>query len=244
MVGPSSECVICLRESRARAQRRAVRLSVGFCVAALLVCGVVFGSRLLGGSAAAPVAEPSRPRVRPALAEAAPGEAMPARRASNDVPSERTEQNPLPTDAEREAQGATTAEASASATAVASASASAIPPQPASPARIPSQREVEAAVHATPVLMFSTGWCPHCKRARQFFQANGIDVVDRDIEADAAAASELKRRTGGKAIPLIDVDGKQLRGFDESETLQAVASSVSRRLGVSGVQIVPAAVRN
>ncbi|HEY1535094.1 MAG TPA: glutaredoxin family protein, partial [Polyangiaceae bacterium] len=129
---------------------------------------------------------------------------------------------------------------------------SAVPPatalasaEPAPTARVPSNEEVLAAVHATPVLMFSTTWCPHCNRARQFFQANGLRVVDRDVDSDASANAELKRRIGRSAIPLIEIDGQQLPpGFSEQATLQAVAASVQRRLGVSSVRLVPASAPN
>jgi glutaredoxin len=93
--------------------------------------------------------------------------------------------------------------------------------------------------------MFSTTWCPHCNRARQFFQANGLRVVDRDVDSDASANAELKRRIGRSAIPLIEIDGQQLPpGFSEQATLQAVAASVQRRLGVSSVRLVPASAPN
>ena len=92
--------------------------------------------------------------------------------------------------------------------------------------------------------MFSTSWCPHCERARHFFQAYGVRVVDHDVDADARAAAELKRRSGGKAVPLIDVDGRELRGFDERATMEAVIASVERRLGVTGVKLSVASVSN
>jgi len=109
-------------------------------------------------------------------------------------------------------------------------------------ARAPSERELLTALRATPVSMFSTSWCPHCERARRFFRANGMSVVDRDVDADAQAAAELKRRSGGKAVPLIDVDGRELRGFDERATRDAVVASVERRLGITGINLTVASV--
>jgi len=109
---------------------------------------------------------------------------------------------------------------------------------------VPSKSELTAALQATPVSMFSASWCPHCQRARRFFQANGVRVVERDIDADAQAKAELERRSGGKAVPLIDVDGRELRGFDERATIEAVAASVARRLGLSSVQLSVATVSN
>jgi len=116
--------------------------------------------------------------------------------------------------------------------------------EPTPGVRVPSKRELMAALRATPVSMFSASWCPHCLRARRFFQTYGLSVVDHDIDADARAAAELERRSGGKAVPLIDVDGLVLRGFDERATMQAVVASVERRLGVTGVKLSVASVSN
>ncbi len=105
--------------------------------------------------------------------------------------------------------------------------------------RLPNAAEILAAWHATPVLMFSTSWCPVCDHARRFFRANDIPFVDKDIESDAAAAAELKRRTGRNAIPVIEIDGQQLQpGFGEQVVLQAVVSSVERRLDIGGLNLV------
>jgi glutaredoxin len=90
--------------------------------------------------------------------------------------------------------------------------------------------------------MFTASWCPHCDRARRFFQERGVHVVEHDIDADARAAAELARRSGGKAVPLIDVDGRELRGFDQRATTEALLASIERRLGVTGVKFTVASV--
>ena len=69
-----------------------------------------------------------------------------------------------------------------------------------------------------------------------------MSVVEHDIDADARAAAELKRRTGGKAVPLIDVDGRELKGFNQRAAIEAMVSSVERRLGVAGVKLSVASV--
>jgi glutaredoxin len=133
-----------------------------------------------------------------------------------------------------------------SASALASASSSAVAESALAPStHAPTQQEVQAALRSTPVQMFSTSWCPVCARARQFFHANGIGFVDHDVDKDPAASAELQHRSGGRAIPLIEVDGQQLRvGFSEQDTMQAVATSVARRLGVTGLHLVPQSAPN
>jgi glutaredoxin 3 len=227
--GPDGECVVCLREARERATRRARRLALAACVSLFGVSGALLAARLLRAPSAPQAitslaAEPPiavAPVASQAVPEMPPSEVVSVNAAPSAAPSLPP---PLP--------------ASAAALAVASA-------EPVTAPRQPTSAEVQAAYHATPVLMFSTSWCPVCARARQFFNANGLKFEDRDVDADPQASAELKRRSGGKAIPLIDVDGQQLRpGFSEQATMQAVAASVERRLGVSGVRLVPAAAPN
>jgi glutaredoxin len=213
-------------------------LSAGFFAFTLAVCGLLLASRLRRAPRAAERANyvATLNAAVPSAAFAPGVSANPARAATEPAPAG---SNALNEPAQAAPPSIATASAAPNA---ANAANAAVAAAPAASARLPSRQEVVAAVRATPVLMFSASWCPVCARARRFFQSNGIQVVDRDVDADATANAELKRRSGGKAIPLIEVDGQQLRaGFSEQDTMQAVASSVERRLGVTGLRLVPAA---
>jgi glutaredoxin len=63
------------------------------------------------------------------------------------------------------------------------------------------------------VVMYSTSWCPHCKRARAYFAQNGIAYQDIDVEKSAAGKRDFAA-LGGGGVPLIVVGGKAMRGFD------------------------------
>ena len=64
------------------------------------------------------------------------------------------------------------------------------------------------------VVMYSTSWCPVCKTAKQFFQQNGVDFVEKDIEKSTSAEQEYKR-LGGNGVPLIVVGDNTMSGFSE-----------------------------
>jgi len=61
--------------------------------------------------------------------------------------------------------------------------------------------------------MYSTSWCPHCKRARAYFAQNGIAYQDIDVEKSESGKRDFAR-LGGGGVPLILVGGKAMRGFD------------------------------
>jgi glutaredoxin-like YruB-family protein len=65
------------------------------------------------------------------------------------------------------------------------------------------------------VVMYSTGWCGYCKKAKRYFKANGIAYTEYDIEKDRRAKSEYDR-LGGRGVPLIVVGQKRISGFSEA----------------------------
>jgi glutaredoxin len=76
------------------------------------------------------------------------------------------------------------------------------------------------------VTIYGTSWCGACKAARQYFASHKIPFADKDIERDADAARELAAKAAKMGIPtdrvpVIDVRGRLLLGFDQAriETL-------------------------
>jgi glutaredoxin len=104
--------------------------------------------------------------------------------------------------------------------------------------RVPSAAEIENALRSVRVVMYSTEWCGVCQRAREFLGNHAIAFREVDIERDPVARAEVKRVTGRTAVPVLEIDGVIAgSGFSESATAQAIAASVERRLGVSGIQL-------
>jgi len=67
------------------------------------------------------------------------------------------------------------------------------------------------------VKVYSTPGCPWCAKAKEFLKANNIKYKDIDVAEDSDAAKEMIEKSGQKGVPVIDIDGKILIGFDEGE---------------------------
>jgi glutaredoxin-like YruB-family protein len=67
------------------------------------------------------------------------------------------------------------------------------------------------------VIVFSTPTCSYCNMAKQYFRRNKIRFKDVDVSRDQAAARDLVRRTGQMGVPVIDINGKLIVGFDKPE---------------------------
>lgn len=59
-----------------------------------------------------------------------------------------------------------------------------------------------------------------CKMAKSFLDANKIPYQDLNVAEDKALAKEMITRSGQKSVPVIDVDGELLIGFDEAQLKQ------------------------
>ncbi len=72
------------------------------------------------------------------------------------------------------------------------------------------------------VTIYTTPTCVYCKRAKEFFGAHNVVYEEKDVARDVAARNEMVEKSGQLGVPVIDVDGKIVVGFDESELQTAL----------------------
>lgn len=75
---------------------------------------------------------------------------------------------------------------------------------------------------AKKVKIYSTPTCPYCAQAKQFFRQNGIEYADIDVSSDQKAAKEMIEKSGQMGVPVIDIDGKIVIGFDREKIKKAL----------------------
>lgn len=64
------------------------------------------------------------------------------------------------------------------------------------------------------VIVFSTPTCTYCNMAKKYFRDKGIRFKDVDVSRDSHAARDMVRRSGQQGVPVIDIGGKIVVGFD------------------------------
>ena len=72
------------------------------------------------------------------------------------------------------------------------------------------------------VTVYSTNTCPFCIRAKQFLKDNKIEFINIDVSEDQAKAQEMIKKSGQMGVPVIDVDGKIVIGFDKEKIKEAL----------------------
>jgi len=75
---------------------------------------------------------------------------------------------------------------------------------------------------AKKVTVYSTPTCPFCIRAKQFLKESNIQFQDIDVSSDQVKAQEMIDRSGQMGVPVIDVDGKIIIGFDKDKIKEAL----------------------
>ncbi len=60
-----------------------------------------------------------------------------------------------------------------------------------------------------PITMYSTRWCPDCRRAKTFMKERGVEFRDVDIEEDPSAEEiVIKANDGRRRVPTLEVGGR------------------------------------
>jgi glutaredoxin-like YruB-family protein len=73
------------------------------------------------------------------------------------------------------------------------------------------------------VYLYTTSWCPACKRAKAFLRREGVKFTEKDVENNRANLEEMLKKSGGaRGVPVIDVNGTIMRGFSARALKQAL----------------------
>jgi len=75
------------------------------------------------------------------------------------------------------------------------------------------------------VKVYGTPTCPFCIRVKQFLKDNNVVFEDIDLSADPSKVQEMVERSGQMGVPVIDIDGTIVVGFDKEK--------ISELLGIS-----------
>ncbi len=67
------------------------------------------------------------------------------------------------------------------------------------------------------VIVFTTPTCPWCTRAKSYLRSRGVKFREVDVARDQAAARDLVRRTGQMGVPVVEIDGRPIVGFDQGK---------------------------
>ena len=97
------------------------------------------------------------------------------------------------------------------------------PPGSDEPRKRGAPLEERAAQHE--VVVYTTSWCGWCRKTLKFLDQRGVPFENRDIEADRSWRRELREKTGSTSVPVVEIDGQIIRGYDPERMAQLLRSS-------------------
>ena len=72
------------------------------------------------------------------------------------------------------------------------------------------------------VIIYSTPTCPFCIMAKKFLKDKNVDFEDFDVSSDRTKAQEMIQKSGQMAVPVLDIDGEIIVGFDKEKIRRAL----------------------
>lgn len=70
------------------------------------------------------------------------------------------------------------------------------------------------------VKVFSTPSCSYCVTLKEFLKNNDIEFDDIDVSEDETASTEMVKKSGQMGVPVIDIDGEIIIGFDKEKVVK------------------------
>lgn len=64
------------------------------------------------------------------------------------------------------------------------------------------------------VTVYSASWCAFCHAAMEYLDKLGVKYEVKDVESDRSIAEEAVEKSGQMGIPVIDIKGDIIIGFD------------------------------
>jgi glutaredoxin len=106
-------------------------------------------------------------------------------------------------------------------------------PRPPTPAPDPGVAPAAPVAGKVTVHVYGASWCGPCHQAQAHLHRRGVAVVYHDVESEPGAQQEMARKLAragvrGGSIPVIDVAGTVLVGFDPRALDAAVAQAAKR----------------
>ncbi|MBN2459743.1 glutaredoxin family protein [Candidatus Woesearchaeota archaeon] len=72
------------------------------------------------------------------------------------------------------------------------------------------------------IKVYSTPTCPYCTMAKDFLKQKKVEFEDVDVSKDRDAAMEMIDKSGQMGVPVLDIKGKIIIGFNVPEIESAL----------------------
>ena len=72
------------------------------------------------------------------------------------------------------------------------------------------------------IKIYSTPSCPYCQMVKKFLGDNNLEFTNIDVSADPQAGEEMVKKSGQMGVPVTDIDGQIIIGFNREKITTAL----------------------
>ena len=72
------------------------------------------------------------------------------------------------------------------------------------------------------IKIYSSSWCPECVQVKKYFDFKGIDYSEINVADRQEDREEVLKVSGQRTVPVIDIDGKIIVGFNRALIDEAI----------------------
>lgn len=77
------------------------------------------------------------------------------------------------------------------------------------------------------IKVYSTPTCPYCKLVKEYLDGQKISYTDVNVADDSAAANEMVKISGQMGVPVVDIDGDVIVGWNKDALEEAIKKTGS-----------------
>ena len=75
---------------------------------------------------------------------------------------------------------------------------------------------------AKSITIYTTPTCQFCKAAKELFTKHEVSYEEKDVTEDAEARTAMIQKSGQLGVPVIDIDGQVVIGYNEDRLLELI----------------------
>ncbi|MDO5039659.1 glutaredoxin domain-containing protein [Clostridium sp.] len=72
------------------------------------------------------------------------------------------------------------------------------------------------------IKIYSTSWCPACIKAKKYLDMKGMEFQEINVADKHEDRNEVQEVSGQRTVPVLDINGKVIVGFDKKAIDEAL----------------------
>ncbi|MGC8850872.1 MAG: glutaredoxin family protein [Candidatus Micrarchaeia archaeon] len=69
--------------------------------------------------------------------------------------------------------------------------------------------------HDAQIIVYSTATCPYCSAVKEYLKSRKVEFEEKRVDLDNGALKEMIEKSGQMGVPVVDVGGMIIVGFNK-----------------------------